>query len=253
MENQTNGGVRLNKFIADSGYCSRREADRLIQEGRVKIDGRVGALGDRVLPGMQVVCDGKRLNGDGKKVYIALNKPRGIVCTADPREPMNVVDYVGYPIRIFPVGRLDKDSEGLLLLTSDGEIVNRLLRAAGGHEKEYEVEVDRPLTREFMEKMMRGVPILDTVTLPCRLRRTGERSFNLILVQGLNRQIRRMCEALGYNVRRLRRVRINSLRIGNLAPGQWRELTGGEVDALLRSIAHTSGLPAGYGTEETGE
>ena len=245
MENQTNAGVRLNKFIADSGYCSRREADRLIQEGRVKIDGRVGALGDRVLPGMRVVCDGKQLSGDGEKVYIALNKPRGIVCTADPREPMNVVDYVDYPIRIFPVGRLDKDSEGLLLLTSDGEIVNRLLRAAGGHEKEYEVEVDRPLTREFMERMMRGVPILDTVTLPCKLRRTGERSFNLILVQGLNRQIRRMCEALGYNVRRLRRVRINSLRIGNLAPGQWRELTEGEVAALMASIAHSSGLPAG--------
>ena len=245
MENQTNAGVRLNKFIADSGYCSRREADRLIQEGRVTIDGRVGALGDRVQSGMRVVCDGHALSGRGEKVYIILNKPRGIVCTADPREPMNVVDYVGYPIRIFPVGRLDKDSEGLLLLTSDGEIVNRLLRAAGGHEKEYEVEVDRPLTREFMERMMRGVPILDTVTLPCKLRRTGERSFNLILVQGLNRQIRRMCEALGYNVRRLRRVRINSLRIGNLAPGQWRELTEGEVAALMASIAHSSGLPAG--------
>ena len=250
MDKQTNAGVRLNKFIADSGYCSRREADRLIQEGRVKIDGRVGALGDRVLPGMRVVCDGKRLSGDGEKVYIALNKPRGIVCTADPREPMNVVDYVGYPIRIFPVGRLDKDSEGLLLLTSDGEIVNRLLRAAGGHEKEYEVEVDRPLTREFMERMIRGVPILDTVTLPCKLRRTGERSFNLILVQGLNRQIRRMCEALGYNVRRLRRVRINSLRIGNLAPGQWRELTEGEVAALMASIAHSSGLPAAQEGEQ---
>ena len=250
MDKQTNAGVRLNKFIADSGYCSRRVADRLIPEGRVTIDDRVGALGDRVLPGMRVVCDGKRLSGDGEKVYIALNKPRGIVCTADPREPMNVVDYVGYPIRIFPVGRLDKDSEGLLLLTSDGEIVNRLLRAAGGHEKEYEVEVDRPLTREFMDRMMRGVPILDTVTLPCKLRRTGERSFNLILVQGLNRQIRRMCEALGYNVRRLRRVRINSLRIGNLAPGQWRELTEGEVAALMASIAHSSGLPAAQEGEQ---
>ena len=244
MENQTNAGVRLNKFIADSGYCSRREADRLIQEGRVKIDGRVGALGDRVLPGMRVECDGRRLSGDGEKVYIALNKPRGIVCTADPREPMNVVDYVGYPIRIFPVGRLDKDSEGLLLLTSDGGIVNRLLRAAGGHEKEYEVEVDKPLTREFMEKMMRGVPILDTVTLPCKLRRTGERSFNLILVQGLNRQIRRMCEALGYNVQKLRRVRINNIRIGTLQPGQWRELTQAEVSGLLASIQDSSNLPA---------
>ena len=237
-------GKRLNKFIADSGYCSRREADRLIQEGRVKIDGRVGSLGDRVLPGMKVVCDGKALRGEGEKVYIMLNKPRGIVCTADPREPMNVVDYVGYPIRIFPVGRLDKDSEGLLLLTSDGEIVNRLLRAAGGHEKEYEVEVDKPLTREFMERMMSGVEILGTTTLPCRLRRTGARSFNLVLVQGLNRQIRRMCEALGYNVQKLRRVRINCIKIGNLQPGQWRELTKDELRGLMDSIRDSTGLPA---------
>ena len=243
MENN-NAGKRLNKYIADSGYCSRREADRLIQEGRVKIDGRTGSLGDKVLPGMVVICDGKKLSGDGEKVYIALNKPRGIVCTADPREPMNVVDYIGYPIRIFPVGRLDKDSEGLLLLTSDGEIVNRLLRAAGGHEKEYEVEVDKPLTREFMEKMMAGVEILDTVTLPCKLRRTGARSFNLVLVQGLNRQIRRMCEALGYTVQKLRRVRINCIKIGSLTPGQWRELSPAEVRALMDSIKDSTGLPA---------
>ena len=243
MENN-NAGKRLNKYIADSGYCSRREADRLITEGRVKIDGRVGMLGDKVFPGMQVICDGKSLSGQGKKVYIALNKPRGIVCTADPREPMNVVDYVNYPIRIFPVGRLDKDSEGLLLLTSDGEIVNRLLRAAGGHEKEYEVEVDKPLTPEFMKKMMAGVPILDTVTLPCKLRRTGERSFNFILVQGLNRQIRRMCEALGYNVVKLKRVRINTIRLGSLQPGQWKELSEAELSSLMDSIRDSSGLPA---------
>lgn len=208
------------------------------------IDGRAGSLGDKVLPGMRVLCDGHALSGRGEKVYIMLNKPRGIVCTADPREPMNVVDYVGYPIRIFPVGRLDKDSEGLLLLTSDGEIVNRLLRAAGGHEKEYEVVVDKPLTREFMEKMMSGVEILGTVTLPCKLRRTGARSFNLVLVQGLNRQIRRMCEALGYNVQKLRRVRINNIRIGTLQPGQWRELTQAEVSGLLASIQDSSNLPA---------
>lgn len=243
MENNA-AGKRLNKYIADSGYCSRREADRLIQEGRVKIDGRTGVLGDRVLPGMKVVCDGKALSGQGEKVYIALNKPQGIVCTADPREPMNVVDYIGYPIRIFPVGRLDKASEGLLLLTSDGEIVNRLLRAAGGHEKEYEVEVDKPLTPEFMKKMMAGVPILDTVTLPCKLRRTGDRSFNLILVQGLNRQIRRMCEALGYSVVKLKRVRINTIKLGNLAPGQWKELSEREVGELMASIKDSSNLPA---------
>ena len=229
-------GKRLNKYIADSGYCSRREADRLIEEGRVKLDGRRGALGDRVLPGMAVTVDGKPLSGEGEKVYILLNKPRGIVCTADPREPMNVVDYVGHPVRIFPVGRLDKDSEGLLLLTSDGDIVNRLLRAAGGHEKEYEVTIDRPVTAEFLQRMMAGVPILDTVTLPCKLRRTGERSFNIVLVQGLNRQIRRMCEALGANVTHLRRVRIMNLRLGRLQPGQWRELTKDELDALMAAL-----------------
>lgn len=228
---------RLNKFIADSGYCSRREADRLISEGRVLIDGRVGVLGDRVLPGMQVLVDHHPLSGQGEKVYLLLNKPVGIVCTADPREPMNVVDYLSYPIRIFPVGRLDKDSEGLLLLTSDGEIVNRLLRAAGGHEKEYEVTVDRPVTPDFIRGMSAGVPILDTVTLPCKIRRTGERSFTIVIVQGLNRQIRRMCEYFGYSVRSLKRVRIMNLRLGSLRPGQWRELTDDELNELLSRLS----------------
>ena len=235
MENQAKC-KRLNKYISDSGYCSRREADRLISEGRVRLDGRVGALGDRVLPGMDVTVDGKRLSGEGEKVYLLLNKPMGIVCTADPREPMNVVDYLAYPRRVFPVGRLDKDSEGLLLLTNDGEIVNRILRAAGGHEKEYEVRIDRPVTPEFVQQMSRGVPILDTVTLPCRVRRTGERSFNIVLVQGLNRQIRRMCEALGANVTHLRRVRIMNLRLGKLLPGQWRELTEEELAGLRERL-----------------
>ena len=235
MENQAKC-KRLNKYIADSGYCSRREADRLISEGRVRLDGRVGALGDRVLPGMDVTVDGKRLSGEDEKVYLLLNKPMGIVCTADPREPMNVVDYLAYPRRVFPVGRLDKDSEGLLLLTNDGEIVNRILRAAGGHEKEYEVRIDRPVTPEFVQQMSRGVPILDTVTLPCRVRRTGERSFNIVLVQGLNRQIRRMCEALGANVTHLRRVRIMNLRLGKLQPGQWRELTEEELAGLRKRL-----------------
>ena len=235
MDNQAKC-KRLNKYIADSGYCSRREADRLISEGRVRLDGRVGALGDRVLPGMDVTVDGKRLSGEGEKVYLLLNKPMGIVCTADPREPMNVVDYLAYPRRVFPVGRLDKDSEGLLLLTNDGEIVNRILRAAGGHEKEYEVRIDRPVTPEFVQQMSRGVPILDTVTLPCRVRRTGERSFNIVLVQGLNRQIRRMCEALGANVTHLRRVRIMNLRLGKLLPGQCRELTEEELAGLRERL-----------------
>ena len=230
-------GVRLNKYMAESGYCSRREADRLIAEGRVQVDGQPGELGLRVLPGMRVTVDGKALSGESEKIYILLNKPRGIVCTADPREPMNVVDYIGYPTRVFPVGRLDKDSEGLLLLTSDGEIVNRMLRAAGGHEKEYEVTIDRPVTAEFAQRMMEGVPILDTVTLPCKVRRTGERSFNIVLVQGLNRQIRRMCEALGANVTHLRRVRIMNLRLGRLQPGQWRELTEEELETLMGQLS----------------
>ena len=233
METQ---GIRLNKYIADSGFCSRREADRLIEQGRVQIDGRTGTLGDRVTDGMTVTVDGREMNRKEEKVYLVINKPVGIVCTADPREPLNIVDYLGYPERVFPVGRLDMDSEGLLIMTSDGEIVNRLLRAAGGHEKEYEVEVDRPVTADFLKKMAAGVPILDTVTLPCRVRRTGERSFNIILVQGLNRQIRRMCEALGYRVRKLRRIRIMNIRLGNMQPGQWREITPEELETLFAAL-----------------
>ena len=233
MESQ---GVRLNKYIADSGFCSRREADRLIEAGRVRIDGNPAGLGDRVLPGMRVTVDGKEMSRRADKVYLLLYKPVGIVCTADPREPNNVVDYLNYPERVFPVGRLDMDSEGLLLMTSDGGIVNRLLRAAGGHEKEYEVEVDRPITGDFLKKMAAGVPILDTVTLPCRVRRTGKASFNIVLVQGLNRQIRRMCEALGYRVKKLRRVRIMNLTIGGMKPGQWRELTPAELNELMGAL-----------------
>lgn len=228
---------RLNKFIADSGYSSRREADRLIEEGRVTIDGRVAGLGERVPPGARVAVDGRSLDGAGEKVYLALNKPRGIVCTADRREPMNIVDYLDHPVRVYPVGRLDKDSEGLILLTSDGDIVNRLLRAAGGHEKEYEVQVDRPVTRAFMEKMSGGVEILGRVTLPCRIRRTGPNSFNIILIQGLNRQIRRMCEALGYRVTYLRRIRIMNIRLGGMKPGEWRAVTDNELGELMKDLS----------------
>ena len=233
MEEQ---GVRLNKYIADSGFCSRREADRLIGEDRVQIDGRAAGLGDRVRKGMRVTVDGREVRPREEKTYLIINKPVGIVCTADPREPMNIIDYLGYPERVFPVGRLDMDSEGLLLMTSDGEIVNRLLRAAGKHEKEYEVELDRPIVGDFLKRMAAGVPILDTVTLPCRVRRTGPRSFNIVLVQGLNRQIRRMCEALGYRVKKLRRIRIMNLRLGDMQPGQWRNLTQGELEELLRAL-----------------
>ena len=186
--------VRINKYLADAGICSRREADRMIEGGRVRIDGVRAVLGDVVAPGSTVLVDGAPVRTRGKKVYIALNKPVGIVCTADPREKANIVDFIGHKERIYPIGRLDKDSEGLILLTSDGDIVNKILRAAGKHEKEYEVEVDKPITGEFLRAMESGVPILDTVTLPCKIRKTGERRFTLILVQGLNRQIRRMCE-----------------------------------------------------------
>ena len=235
MESQL-PGKRLNKYIADSGYCSRREADRLTAEGRVYIDGRVATLGDRVLPGMSVSVDGRELSGESGKIYILLNKPRGIVCTTDPREPMNVVDYLNHPGRLFPVGRLDKDSEGLLIMTNDGEIVNRLLRTSGGHEREYEVTIDRPVTADFVRKMASGVPILDTVTLPCRVRKTGANSFDIVLVQGLNRQIRRMCEALGVGVIQLRRVRIENLRLGKLKPGEWRMMTSRELGELTAAL-----------------
>ena len=238
MNQEQREGVRLNKWIAESGFCSRREADRLIAEGRVTVDGRRGALGDKVLPGMTVRVDGReaRVRTQKQQVYIALNKPVGIVCTADPREPMNVVDFVGHPERIFPVGRLDKDSEGLLLMTSDGEIVNRILRAAGRHEKEYVVTVDKPITADFLSRMAAGVPILDTVTLPCSVTREDRQRFRIVLVQGLNRQIRRMCEALGYNVTSLRRERVMNIRLGHLKSGHWRNLTPAELDELMRQI-----------------
>ena len=229
-------GVRLNRYLAETGLCSRREADRMIESGRVQVDGRVGVLGDRVAPGTRVLVNGRDVSPVEKKVYIALNKPVGVVCTADPREPMNVIDYIGHSERSFPIGRLDKDSQGLLLLTNDGEIVNRILRAAGGHEKEYVVSVDKPITPQFCEAMRRGVPILDTVTLPCRVRKTGGKSFNIVLVQGMNRQIRRMCEALGYRVMSLTRVRIMNITLGSLKPGHWRDLTAQELAGLKRML-----------------
>lgn len=234
---EKNTGVRLNRYLAETGLCSRREADRLIAAGQVQVDGRTGVLGDKVVPGMRVLVNGRDVSPVEKKVYIALNKPVGVVCTADPREPMNVIDYIGHEERIFPIGRLDKDSQGLLLLTNDGEIVNRILRAAGRHEKEYVVSVDKPITPAFCEAMRRGVPILDTVTLPCRLRQEGKCRFRLVLVQGLNRQIRRMCEALGYRVMSLIRVRIMNIQLGDLKPGHWRNLTEAELSELQRRLS----------------
>ena len=239
----------INKYISDSGLCSRRQADQLLLAGRVHINGRVAHKGERVQPGDRVTVDGRPVSGAGEKLYLALYKPRGIVCTTDRRDPNNITDYVNHPQRIFPIGRLDKDSEGLILLTSDGDIVNRILRATGRHEKEYVVTVDKPLSPRFLERMAKGVPVLGQVTLPCRIWQTGPSSFRIILVQGLNRQIRRMCEYLGYEVQRLLRVRIMNIRLGKMQPGHWRELTDSELKVLMGSLAQADPGQAAYDDE----
>jgi 23S rRNA pseudouridine2604 synthase len=225
---------RINKYMAETGYCSRREADRLITAGLVTIDELPAELGSRVHEGQVVRVDGQPILPDEDDVYIALYKPIDITCTTDQRRGDNIIDFMKYPKRIFPIGRLDRDSEGLILLTNDGDIVNKILRAKYHHEKEYRVKVDRPLTDEFIEGMTNGVPILNTVTLPCRLIPEGPRTFRLILTQGLNRQIRRMCEHFGYQVERLVRVRIMHITLGNMKPGEWRYLTHKEIHELHR-------------------
>jgi len=232
--------TRLNKYIADSGFCSRREADRLISDGRVTVDEQIASLGTRVLPGQTVRIDGEPILKDDDLVYIALNKPAGITCTTDPRRGDNIIRFVGYDKRIFPIGRLDRDSEGLIFLTNDGDIVNKILRAGNQHEKEYLVTVSQPVTQEFLEGMASGVPILNTVTRPCRIKAEGPRSFRIILTQGLNRQIRRMSEYFGYEVIRLIRVRIMNVTLGKLAPGEWRYLTPKEISEIKRLTANSA-------------
>ena len=226
--------MRLNKFLSETGLCSRREADQWIEAGRVSVNGTVAQLGTQVNEGDAVLLDGKPLGTKPQRVYLALNKPIGIECTTDRSVPDNIVDFVRHRERVFPIGRLDKDSEGLILLTNDGDIVNRVLRAEHEHEKEYIVSVDRPLTPEFLEGMASGVPILDTVTNPCRVTQVGRNTFRIVLTQGLNRQIRRMCEHFDYTVRRLQRVRIMHIQLGNLPVGKWRNLTAAEVRPLLQ-------------------
>lgn len=236
--------VSLNKYISSKGLCSRREADTWIERGRLKINGVVAKKGNRVEPGDEVSLDNKPLFKEApKKVYIALNKPRGIVCTSDKREPDNIIDYINYPERIFHIGRLDKMSEGLILLSNDGDIVNKILRVNNKHEKEYHVVVNKPITKEFIQQMSQGVPILDTITLPCEVTKINRQSFRIILRQGLNRQIRRMCEHLGYHVRGLQRVRIMNLHIGNLGYGKWRHLTKAEVKALNTQTKNSVSAP----------
>lgn len=238
--------VRLNKAISDSGFCSRREADAFIEKGRVTINGEKARLGDRVMPGDAVRVDGKLITENTSEVFIMLNKPVGITCTTDTRFDDNVIDFVNHPERIFPVGRLDKPSEGLLLLTNDGDIVNKILRAGNKHEKEYIVKVDRPVTDEFVKRMGSGILILDTVTKRCKVERISRFEFRIILIQGLNRQIRRMCEYLGYVVVALQRIRIMNLELGNLPVGQWRDLTGEELKILKDSVKDSDGLPMVY-------
>ena len=230
--------VRINKYLSEAGVCSRRGADRLIEEGRVSVNGTLAFLGSVVNKEDEVRVDGNLVKAVAKKVLIAFNKPRGIVCTtADPKsKDVNIIEYINYPERIFPVGRLDKDSEGLILLSNDGDLSNKIMKARNFHEKEYEVEVDKPFDDEFLKRMSEGVPILDTVTRKCTLKRTGKTSFNIILTQGLNRQIRRMCEYFGYKVVRLKRIRIMNIKLGNIKSGTYRNITDKEYAELTKGL-----------------
>jgi 23S rRNA pseudouridine2604 synthase len=240
--------VRLNKYLSESGACSRREADEFIAEGRVTVNGKPAALGTQVNEGDDVRLDGDRVGAARKKakpVYIALNKPVGITCTTERHVAGNIIDFVNHPERIFPIGRLDKDSEGLILLTNDGDIVNQVLRAEHNHEKEYVVAVDHAITPEFLDHMAAGVRLSDATTKPCKVRKLGPKVFDIILTQGLNRQIRRMCEALGYTVEALQRVRIMHIKLGQLPLGRWRQLSAQEIAPLTagRTTRSGSGRP----------
>ena len=233
--------TRINKFLSEIGYCSRRAADKLIDQGRVKINGEIPLMGTKVSNEDQVSVNGKVVHRAKKKkmIYIAFNKPVGIVCTTDQmREKNNIIDYINYPTRIFPIGRLDKPSEGLIFLTNDGDIVNKILRARNNHEKEYEVTVSKPITKEFIEAMGNGLPILDTVTRKCFVKQTDKKKFKIILTQGLNRQIRRMCEYLEYDVRKLKRVRIMNIKL-DIPIGEYRDFTASELNQINQSVEHS--------------
>lgn len=228
--------MRINKYISEAGKASRRGADKLITEGRVTLNGKKATIGSQVKPGDEVKVDGNQIFVARNNVYIALNKPVGITSTTEKGVKGNIVDLVNHSIPVFHIGRLDKDSEGLILLTNDGDIVNEILRSENQHEKEYIVSVDRPLTTEFLKKMSEGVEILDTTTLPCKIEQLSKYDFNIILTQGLNRQIRRMCETLGYNVLRLQRIRVMNIQLNNLPVGQWRYLSKKEKDRLFKDL-----------------
>jgi 23S rRNA pseudouridine2604 synthase len=233
--------TRINKFLSEAGYCSRRAADKLIDQGRVTINGLVPEIGTKIAPSDEVKVDGKLVSESKvKPIYIAFNKPIGIVCTTDTRvEKDNIIDYINYPSRIFPIGRLDKPSEGLIFLTNDGDIVNKILRARNNHEKEYLVTVDKQITQDFLKKMGSGVPILDTVTRNCKVTPVSKFTFNITLTQGLNRQIRRMCEHLGYEVTKLKRIRIMNISL-DIPLGQWREIKPEELKELITLTEESS-------------
>lgn len=228
--------MRLNKYLSDAGFCSRREADRLIQAGRVQVDGQPGETGMQVEPSSVVCVDGKVIRSEEKKVLLLYHKPKGVECTTDKRVKDNVIAAVDYPLRVYYAGRLDKDSRGLLLLTNRGELVDQMMRAGNFHEKEYEVLVDKPITPQFLRSMSEGVPILGTITRSCNVWKKGEKTFGIVLTQGLNRQIRRMCQYLGYEVKSLKRLRIMNLRLGDLEEGAWREATREEILDLERAL-----------------
>ena len=234
--------TRINKFLSQIGYCSRREADKLIDQGRVRINGEIAEMGVKIEAKDNVTVNGKvvKRQENQKKVYIAFNKPKGIVCTTDTRrEKNNIIDYIGYPTRIFPIGRLDKPSEGLIFLTNDGEIVNKILRSRNNHEKEYEVSLNKPITKEFVKEMKNGVPILDTITKKCKVKQTGKKTCNITLTQGLNRQIRRMCEYLGYEVKQLKRIRIMNINL-DVKTGDYRNFTSSELNTLNQLLANSA-------------
>ncbi|TMM28733.1 23S rRNA pseudouridine(2604) synthase RluF [Polaribacter aestuariivivens] len=240
MENNNQQTINLNKYISSSGICSRREAEKFINEGRVTINGKPTQLGNRVGKKDVVKLDGRLVTPKNKTLYIALNKPVGIVSTTDDREPNNIVKHINYPERLFPIGRLDKPSEGLIFLTNDGDIVNKILRAGNNHEKEYFVTVNKSITPDFIDKMGNGIPILGTVTQKCFVEKVADKIFKIVLTQGLNRQIRRMCEYLGYEVTKLKRTRIMNVELGYLQTGDWRELTDEEMKEINTMISTSS-------------
>lgn len=240
MQNETKA-TRINKYLSEVGYCSRRAADKLIEQGRVTINGEVPEMGTKVLPEDTIRVDGEPVsNPNTKSVYLAFNKPVGIVCTTDTKvEKDNIIEFINYPSRIFPIGRLDKPSEGLIFLTNDGDIVNKILRARNNHEKEYVVTVDRPITTDFLQKMRNGVPVLDTITRKCEVSQISTNQFRIILTQGLNRQIRRMCEFLDYRVKKLKRIRIMNVNL-DLPVGKWRDLTKEELEKINSLVDDSS-------------